>query len=217
MTMIKTQFRQRFLSLFYPVGKYHKSYTRFAGWSFLSNVLVSAESVIATHNMLATIDINSTTDSVRTFNYIGKDIIGQIGGLYYMSKIGDKTDKEPKTILLYSNCIQQISYTAVCMTPYFPNYFLPVAGMSNIFSNICFTGFGAVNAQCIQKLAIDNNIGEIYAKIGIICTTGSSIGLILGLSIIAKIPDNSSQLSILPLIAASRIYTINKAVSSVLE
>jgi hypothetical protein len=45
---------------------------------------------------------------MRTFNYIGKDIIGQMGGLMYMSKMGDKADKEPVKFLQYSNGIEQV-------------------------------------------------------------------------------------------------------------
>ena len=47
----------------------------------------------------------------------------------------------------------------------------------NILSNLSSTGFGAVNAKCISKLAIDNNIMELYSKITIVNTIGSSIGL----------------------------------------
>lgn len=206
---------QRIRNLVYPTGKYHKNYSKYIGWSFCSNVLVSVENALATHSMLYAID--SGTEILRTANYIGKDVIGQIGGLVYMSQIGSKSDKEPRKFLLYSNILQQASYAAVCTTPFAPNHFLPIAGAANIMTNIAFTGFGAINARCIKLLAEDDNIGEIYAKVSIVNTIGSSIGLILGLGITTYVPDHSARMLIIPIIACARIYSYNKAIDGLIK
>jgi hypothetical protein len=205
----------KFKSLIFPSGKCHQKYTQYVGWSFCSTVLVSAESVLSTHSMLTAIDTGS--ESIRTANYIGKDIIGQIGSLWYMSKMGEKADKSPKKFLMYSNIIQQISYGATCVTPLVPSYFLPIAGVSNILANISYTGFGAINAKCIQQLAIDDNIGEIYAKICVINTIGSSIGLVCGLCITSCVLDHSTRLLFLPALGILRVYTYNKAIEGLIE
>lgn len=205
----------RLQKLVYPTGKYNKNYTKYIGWSFCSNILVSAESVLATHSMLHAIDTGSET--MRTVNYIGKDIIGQIGGLVYMAKMGIKSDTEPRKFLQYSNATQQISYLAMCATPLFPSYFLPIAGCANVLSNIAFTGFGAINARCIRDLAIDDNIGEIYAKISVVNTFGSSIGLLLGLGITSYYPSHEMRLLFLPILATARIYTMNKAIYGLIQ
>jgi len=196
--------------LLYPSGKIHISYVNYIGWSFLTNVIVSAESVLSTHSILSAVSLDNT-ELIRTVNYVGKDIIGQVGGLWYMSKISQKADKDPKKFLLYSNIIQQSSYMANCITPMFPSYFLYIAGISNIASNISFTGFGAVNARCIQILAIDDNIGEIYAKISIVNTIGSSIGMITGLYITSIFPDHETRLCLIPFLGIARVYTYKKA------
>lgn len=196
--------------IFFPNGKYNKLYSQYVGWSFISTVLVSAESAMSTHSLLHA--INTDSETLRTINYVGKDIIGQLGGLGYMAKMGEKSDKEPLKFLNYSNIIQQSSYIMICSTPFVSDYFLPIAGFSNILSNISYTGYGAINAKCVQKLATDNNIGEIYAKITVINTLGSSIGLILGLGITACLPDHGSRLAILPFLAIGRVYTFNKAI-----
>jgi Vitamin B6 photo-protection and homoeostasis len=201
-------------TIFFPSGKVHQRYIQYVGWSFLSNVTISVESAVATHSMLHSMDTG--TDTIRTINYIGKDIIGQIGGIIYMVNMGKEADKHPHRFLLYSNILQQTSYILLSTTPMIPGYFLPVAGTSNILCNISFTGFGAVNAKCIQKLSIDNNTGEIYAKVAVFNTLGSSIGLLIGLGIISAIPDHSTRLCIIPFLVAGRIYTFNRAIKNLL-
>lgn len=129
-----------------------------------------------------------------------------------MAKLGQKADKQPIRFLLYSNIIQQTAFTATCITPFASSYFLLIAGCSNILSNISFTGFGAINAKCIQKLAIDNNMGEMYAKVTAINTLGSSLGLLLGLGITVVIPDHGLRMLVLPILAAGRVYTFNRAI-----
>jgi len=204
----------RLRSLFFPTGKVHKKYTNYIGWSFASNVLVSAESAMATHSMLHSISCDAET--IRTANYIGKDVIGQLGCLAYIAKTGKEADKDPHRFLFYSNVAQQFAYMSLCATPMSPEYFLPIAGVSNIFSNVSFIGFGAINAKCIQTLAIDGNVGELYAKISVLNTIGSSIGLVIGLGIITVIPDHSTRLCLIPIFAICRIAAFNKAIDGLI-
>jgi len=201
-------------SLFFPTGKVHPKYTQYVGWSFISNVLVSAESAMSTHSMLNA--IGTCSETVRTANYIGKDIIGQFGGLLYMAKMGKQADKKPVNFLFYTNILQQFAYFSLCTTPMTPEYFLPIAGVSNIFINVSFIGFGAINAKCIQTLAVDGNVGEIYSKISVINTLGSSIGLLLGIGLIAAVPDHTTRLLIIPIIALGRVATFNRAVKDLI-
>ena len=198
-----------------PSGRTHSKYFQYIGWSFVSNIIVSTQSVLSVHSMLSAIDSNSS-ESIRTANYVGKDVIGQIGSLWYISKMGKKADKESKKFLLYSNIIQQASYIITSSTPMFSFYFLPTAGFANIMSNISFTGLGAINAKCVKELAVDDNIGEIYAKISVINTFGSSIGMIFGLIITTYIPEHNLRLCLIPILGVFRVYTFNKAVKDLL-
>lgn len=207
---------KHFRTFIYPSGKYHIGYTKYVGWSFFSNIIVSIEGVLSTHSMLSAISINDS-EAVRTANYIGKDIIGQIGSLAYMSKMGQSVDKESKKFFVYSNIIQQTSYITTCMTPFFPSHFLWIAGGANIATNISFTGFGAINAKCIQKLAQDNNVGEIYSKISVINTIGSSLGMILGIKISAIVPDQETRVLLVPILGLLRTYTYHKAIEDILD
>ena len=76
------------------MGKHHKMYTKYIAWSFVSNLCVSIQTAMTTNNMLNAISSPEDT-GYRTLNYIGKDVIGQVGGLIYMAKISEKADKNP--------------------------------------------------------------------------------------------------------------------------
>jgi hypothetical protein len=159
----------------------------------------------------------SSNELTLSINYIGKDMLGQIGGLWYINKIGRISDKEPSKFVKYSLGFQQSAVFLECATPLLPVLlFVPVAGIANIAKNISFTGFGAVNAKIIQKLAQDNNIGEIYAKITILNTIGSTVGMGLGLIIAGYIPDHSMRLMLMPLFTGIRVYSYNKAINELI-
>ena len=206
------KFNTKIKSVIYPSGKVHSKYINYVGWSCLSNIVVSMENVISTHSMLSVLG-KSSTELTLSVNFIGKDLIGQLGALTYMNKLGNKADKEPKKFIKYSMILQQSSAFLESFTPLLPiEAFIPVAGLSNIMMNISFTGFGAINAKIIPKLAEDNNIGEIYAKLSVINTMGSSLGMGLGLGVVALVPDHSIRICILPILAGIRIYSYKKAV-----
>lgn len=86
----------------------------------------------------------------------------------------------------------------------------------NILSNLSSICFGAVNAKCISKLAIDNNIMELYSKITIVNTIGSSIGIILGITLNILIPDDMERSVLIPILGFLKIYTFSKAIKNLI-
>jgi hypothetical protein len=209
--------RKTIHSLVYPRGKVHKNYGKYVGWSSFSNFVISIESVLSTHSMLSVVGKESS-ELALSVNYIGKDIVGQIGGLYYMNKMGQKADKDPVKFIKYSNSFQQSSIFMQCATPLLPlSTFIPVAGFANVAMNISFTGFGAMNAKIIQKLAEEDNVGEIYAKISVLNTIGSTLGMGIGLVIAARVPDHTMRMGLLPILAGIRIYSYNKSIEDLLD
>lgn len=203
-------------NIVYPHGKVHQNYGRYVGWSCLSNLIISIESVLSTHSMLSVVGQTSSEINISV-NYIGKDIVGQLGSLYYMDKMGQKADKEPSKFVTYSMSFQQSAIFMECATPLLPiSTFIPVAGLANISKNISFAGVGAVNAKIINKLAEEDNVGEIYAKIVVLNTLGSTIGMGLGLAIAAHLPDHTMRLGLMPCLVIARIYTYNKAIDGLI-
>jgi len=196
----------------FPSGKVHPSYTKYVGWYLFSNLISSVEMVMSTHSMLTVIGTHSN-DNALSINYIGKDIVGQIGGLWYMNKMSKTVDKNPRNFVNKSIQLEQYSTAVECIIPLLPVYlFVPVAGLCNISKNIAFTGFGAINTKIIQVVSQDNNLGEIYSKITVLNTLISSIGMCLGLMITYKIPDHTMRLSLLPFLAFLRIYSFEKSI-----
>jgi len=204
-------------SVVYPHGKVHPSYGKYVGWSCFSNMVVSVESVLSTHSMLSVVG-QASSELTLSVNYIGKDIIGQLGGLMYMNKMGQKADKDPNKFVNYSLGFQQSSVIMECLTPLLPMYmFIPIAGVANVGKNISATGMGAVNAKIIQKLAQDNNVGEIYAKISVLNTLGSTVGMSIGLILAAFIPDHTTRLCLIPFLTYIRIRSYYKAIDGLLD
>jgi glutamate N-acetyltransferase/amino-acid N-acetyltransferase len=196
----------------YPRGKVNPNYGRYVGWSCFSNFIVSIESVLSTHSMLSVVG-QASSELTFSVNYIGKDIVGQLGGLYYMNRMGEKADKDSSKFIKYSMAFQQSAIFMECATPLLPiSTFIPVAGLANVGKNIAFTGVGAVNARIISRLAEENNIGEIYAKISVLNTLGSTIGMGLGLVIAAHMPDHTMRLGLMPFLTVIRIYSYTKAI-----
>lgn len=191
-------------------------YKKYLGWSFVSSIAVSIESVLCTHSMFGSMS-GIEASSIQTVNYVGKDVIGQLGCLWYMSRMGKESDKNTRNFMNKMHFAQQFGYLSTCITPFFPSYYMPIAGASNILFNVSFAGYGAVNAKCIEKLATDGNIGELYANIAMINTLGSSIGLLIGMGITVAIPDHTAQLCMIPPLAAMRIYTTNKSIQLLLK
>ena len=201
-----------FKNIFYPKGKVHKNYIKYIGWSFVSNTFLSIETAISTHSMLHAV---SGKNEISSINYIGKDIIGQIGSLVYIVNHSDSIDNQTKKFLFQANILQQTSYFLMSMTPLYSSQFLLIAGTSNILSNMSFISYGAVNAKYITKLALDNNIGEIYSKLTIINSLGSSLGLLMGLGITILIPSHEERLCLIPILGFLRIYSFNLALKNI--
>ena len=193
-------------------GNTNPLYVNFIGYSFLTTAVISSQTAISIDCMLNTVSV--IDESVRTFNYIGKDIIGQLGSLVYLSKVSKNSDKEPLKFIATFNLIQQSSLLLTCMTPLLPSYFIFVAGGANVLSNISFIGYGALNAKCIQKLQ-DNNIGEIYSKISIINTLGSSVGLLGGTLLLSV--NIIEPVYLIPFLGIIRTITFNKSIKGIID
>jgi hypothetical protein len=92
------------LSSFYGSSK---SYKKFMFFNFASTIVVSVESVITTHNVLNGV---SQDESSRTLNYVGRDVIGNMGSFLFVGGIGASADKDPKKFLQKVHVTQQLSY-----------------------------------------------------------------------------------------------------------
>lgn len=203
--------------MIYPKGLLHFSYKNYIIWSNISNFLESTQMVLSTHSMLSTINIDNNILNI-SYNYIGKDIIGQIGSLYIINKYSQLIDKNSKKIVKYNLSLQQICYFLEASTPLASiNHFIYIASLCNVGKNISFSNLGSVNAKIINSLSIDKtNIGEIYAKINVLNTLSSSMGMCFGLLIMKLIPCHLSRLGLIPVLGILRIKSFNKSLCTLI-
>ena len=185
---------------------------KYSSWLAASTLASSCQSVLSTEAMLSVL----MSAESQTWKYVGRDVLGQLGGLLVMSGLTKYTDKNPDRFLWVSHGFQQASmglvmYTS-CLTP---EWFLPVAALANVCANVSFIGYGSINAKCIQKLSVDkNNVGELYSKLTMQQTLASTMGLSLGMVLNEHCAMDARLLFIgLGLV---RVYCCNKAVRTVL-
>lgn len=186
-------------------------------WMAINSFTTSISSVIAMNSMLSSIMIKPSYTDIITTTYVGKDIIGQLGGLFYSLYTGKKADSQPEIYIKKGIAIQQCSIYLENFSVLIKNsdLILPFLGFSSILQNISFISIGAVNANNIQKLG-KKNIGELYCKVASVNTLASSLGMIAGITIVNFIPSYTFRsICILPLLSTINIYTINKALEVV--
>jgi Vitamin B6 photo-protection and homoeostasis len=157
--------------------------------------------------------------SVIATNYIGKDIIGQVGGLIFAWKTGKKADTEPLKYITQGGIILQASFFLENCTPFINNKLLiiPFLGISSTLKNISFISIGAVNVNNLQKLTlpgreVGGSIGDGYSKAASINCIASTLGLLCGIAVIHFIPSYTIRtIAILPLMSCISIYSLRKA------
>lgn len=181
-------------------------------WTAINSFSTSVSSVISTNSMLSTISSPSYT-SIMTTHYIGKDIIGQLGGLVYALKTGKKADTDSLKYITKGVSALQLSFFIENLSPLVTNklLILPFLGFSSTLKNISFISIGAVNAKNLQKLS-NNNIGECYSKSASLNTISSTLGMVCGIGIIHFIPSYTIRsILILPTMSILSIYSLRKA------
>lgn len=191
----------------------------FIKYSSLSTFFISAENVIGTHCMLHSLNITDPTSVALTYNFIGKDLIGQLGCLAYLHKSSKQIDLQPRNFTHKVLVTQQAGIVMEYIIPFIPSYlFLPVAGVANVFKNISFAGIGAINAKCISRLSEREKIGvgQLFAKVTAVNTCMSSLGMFFGLVIVGMVPDDEIRLGLLPIFSLLRIYTFRKAIANLI-
>jgi hypothetical protein len=190
---------------------------RYIGWMAVNSFSSSISSVISTHSMMNSIMGKVSYSDIILGTYIGKDIIGQFGGLLYSIYTGKNSDKNPEKYIKKGIHLQQCSYYLENLSPFIKdsNFILPFLGFSSILQNISYISIGAVNATNLQKIS-KQNIGELYSKVASINTLASALGMIVGINIVKFIPSYSIRtICILPILTSINYYSINKSLQIV--
>jgi len=188
--------------------------SRYLRFMALNSWATSFSNVLSTNSMLGTL-MGSTPSytSVIATTYIGKDIIGQMGGLLYAWRTGKRADHQPVSYMTRGALIQQASFYLENLSPFVKNgdLVLPFLGISSTLKNVSFITTGAVNASNLQKIA-KNNIGEFYSKVASLNTFASTFGMVSGIVTIHLIPSYTVRtLAVMPVLSLISVYSLRKA------
>ena len=204
-------------------GKILYNYKNFLIYTSLSNCICGIESTLSSYSMLDAAGVgkigeNAVSLAAVSLNLISKDICGQIFSVPITSLISSYGDKNPIKYIRFNVLIFELSNIFEYMTPLFPiSYFIIIASTGNIGKNIGYNGFGAFNANAINKLSIEgNNISEIYSKITSSIQLSYSFGMIIGLFLVKFIPCYYTRMCLLPIFGLSRYFCMIQSVKGIL-
>lgn len=178
-----------FLSTLKPISSFH----RFLFWNTSLTFFSSCSSVLGTDSLLLALGKGSGFSNA-TYNFIGKDIIGQLGGLCVSFLQRKQTDRKPSMQGSQSLFLQQSSIVTEMVLPFLPaSSFLWVAGGANVMKNISWIGTGAFVNQLMYSF-VKGNVGELYTLVSVCNTLSSSVGLGVGTFMLKYFPSVSLKL-----------------------
>ena len=192
-----------------------KAQRRFALYSLMGNIVSGFETSVSTAYLFEAMDLNKNSSIASS--YLIRDVISNTSSLYVLNAWSKKVDANSIDSLRNSQIFGQISITADIASLYIDSSLIvPMSGIANVGRSISWVTIGALNARIIQQLAINNNVGELYAKLAIVNTLGQSLGTILGLGYMHLLPDKHAQMLILPFSGILR-YVLYKKMFSLLK
>lgn len=211
-----------------------RGFSKYKNWYATSTFFGSCTSTISTANMLKSFMPVPGCSEILTATYVGKDIIGQLGSLWYIRKNARVSDRFPVKTATRASCVQNLAFYAEnfanCLPPL---WILPFLGVTNLVKNITFVNVGAVNTACLQRLSTEKipygesgplgerkqvGIGELYSKLTVVNTLASSLGMITGLGILYFLPsERLKAFVILPMFSLASVFCLRKAVKHISE
>ena len=154
-------------------------YMTYVNYNLLQQGSSSALGVLSTQQLLLCLGVESLTASAA-LNWVIKDGLGQLGGIFYAGKTGNRFDADSK----YQKWISAISINISClieiMTPLFPGYFLLFASLGTFGKNISSISGSASRAAIHLNFANSNNLADITAKNTIQTTAACVLGTFIG-------------------------------------
>jgi hypothetical protein len=119
-------------------------------------------------------------------NWVLKDFIGQLGGVWYASHLGKMRliDAQPKKFRMLSSISLDAANGLEILSPWVPSIcVLPVASVANLLKNISFLTASASRAALNQALTRQNNLADVTAKAGSQTMVASLVGTAAGIGL----------------------------------
>lgn len=184
-----TTLLEHFLPAQYPQSV-APGYLQFTAFAFTASVAGSAAMVLSTQSLLLAVGVVGSSNVPQAgimagaFNWVMKDLIGQLGGVLFASQMGKTRafDADPKRWRMVAAMTLDGATLMEILSPMLPSvWLLPVAGIANIGKNIGFLTASASRASINQALAIRGNLGDVTAKAGSQAIVASLMGTTIGI------------------------------------
>jgi hypothetical protein len=174
-----------------------EGYGRFAGLSFCASVAGSAAMVLSTQTLLLAVGIvgqqQSASIMAGALNWVLKDGIGQLGGVWFASYMGRSTsqfDANPKYWRMMAAIALDIAaFLEICSPLLSAGWVLPMASIANVGKNIGFLTASASRAALHQSLALSGNLADVTAKAASQALGASLFGTAIGIGLSPVLDD----------------------------
>ncbi|CAG8441095.1 12658_t:CDS:2 [Ambispora leptoticha] len=189
------------ISAFMPKGypdAVTKDYWNFTKWQFVNKTAGSVTGVLSTQSLLYAMGLGATSVPLAAaLNWIIKDGLGQLGGVFYAATVNSRFDSEPKRYRFRATLYMQLASLLELIAPLYPHLFLLFASTSNVGKNICWLAGAASRAQMTKTFALRDNLGDITGKSRSQGTAAGLLGTGIGIAISATITAMSSVPSVI--------------------
>ena len=129
-----------------------------------------------------------------------KDGLGRLGRLTVATKFGESFDADLKRFRFASSFIYAAALLIENLTPYVPQYFLPMAAVANVGKSMGLTTYISTQPAFCKSFAKAENIADISAKSQAQQMAIDTLGLALAVSLNLAVKRNASLSRMLPLI-----------------
>ena len=113
----------------------HEGYLQYAQWQMLGAICSSVSGTLAIQSMMLALWAPSDNTTVlapllAALTWVVKDGLGQLGGIFFASKVSTRFDVEPKKWRFTSAIALDLANILEALTPFFSSHlFLPMAGI----------------------------------------------------------------------------------------
>lgn len=174
-------------------------YIKWRGWHRLFS---SMSSIFSTQSLLLAVGVGArnTLPAAAGINWVLKDGLGRLGRLTVATKFGESFDADLKRFRFASSFIYAGALLIENLTPYVPQYFLPMAAIANVGKSVGLTTYISTQPAFYKSFARAENIADISAKSQAQQMAIDTLGLALAVSLNLSVKRNASLSRMLPLI-----------------
>lgn len=189
-------------AFFPPADQVTPDYWEYIKWRGWHRLFSSMSSIFATQSLLLAVGVGArnTLPAAAGINWVLKDGLGRLGRLTVATKFGESFDSDLKRFRFASSFIYAGALLIENLTPYVPQYFLPMAAIANVGKSVGLTTYISTQPAFYKSFAKVENISDISAKSQAQQMAIDTLGLALAVSLNLAVKQNAQISRMLPLI-----------------